>query len=123
LPDADLVADLEASVAVTFGEWLRRVRLAARLTVRDVARAAGVSPAYVSDVENGHRAPPGEESLFGYHGLARLLFARGAVAARDADAAYDRIIRRVRAERAVFVAGTPWRRRRNTLKRQERKAL
>lgn len=110
-------------VGLTFGEWLRRLRhgVTPRITVRELARAAGVVPSYISDIENGRRAPPGEESLFGYNGLAELLFSRG-VKARDAVALRDRILRRVRHERAVLVAGCSWRKRRNTLLRERRRA-
>ena len=46
-----------------FGEVVRRRRLKARITLRAMARELGVSAAYVSDIELGHRNPPQDEML------------------------------------------------------------
>jgi len=44
--------------ATRFGQWLRERRLAKGFTLRKFADAVGVSPTYVSGVENGTLAPP-----------------------------------------------------------------
>lgn len=46
-----------------FGASLRLVRVAAGWSLRDLAGAVGVSPAYLSRVENGHDAPPTPDRL------------------------------------------------------------
>ena len=46
-----------------FGEVVRRRRLKARITLRAMARELGVSAAYISDIELGHRNPPQNEML------------------------------------------------------------
>ncbi len=46
-----------------FGDVVRRRRLEARITLRAMARALGVSAAYISDIELGHRNPPQDEML------------------------------------------------------------
>lgn len=42
---------------MTFGENLRRHRKAAGLSLRELATKLGISPAYLSDIERGNRAP------------------------------------------------------------------
>ena len=41
-----------------FGAWLRASRNDYGLTVRELANQLGVSPAYISDIENGNRRAP-----------------------------------------------------------------
>lgn len=53
---------------VAFGETIRRLREARAATdpgfsLRQVAARCGVTPAYLSRVERGEVAPPGEETL------------------------------------------------------------
>lgn len=44
-----------------FGEALRRLRAERRISQKDMAAALGVSPAYLSALEHGHRGRPGWE--------------------------------------------------------------
>jgi transcriptional regulator with XRE-family HTH domain len=44
-------------VVDTMGKYIRRLRLAQNLTLRELARRLGFSAAYVSDVELGRRNP------------------------------------------------------------------
>lgn len=46
-----------------FGELLREARLAKGITLRKFAEALGVSPTYVSGVENGTLPPPTSDRL------------------------------------------------------------
>jgi len=39
------------------GEWLRKYRIETRITLREMSRRIGVSAAYLSAVENGHKSP------------------------------------------------------------------
>jgi transcriptional regulator with XRE-family HTH domain len=41
-----------------FGDKLRELRRARKLTQKDMARALNVSPAYLSALEHGHRSAP-----------------------------------------------------------------
>ena len=59
---------MQAPLGVVFGEHVRRLRekrAAADPTfsLRQVAARCGVTPAYLSRVERGEVAPPGEETL------------------------------------------------------------
>jgi HTH-type transcriptional regulator, competence development regulator len=52
----------------SFGEHVRQVREAKlagdrRFSLRQVAQRVGVEPAYLSKVERGETAPPGEETI------------------------------------------------------------
>ncbi len=44
-------------------EMLRKARLAKGLTFREVAQFVGISPGNVSEIENGRRLPPKDESI------------------------------------------------------------
>lgn len=44
-----------------FGEYVREKRLAAKLTLREVAAAVGISMMYLSEVERGVRGPLRQE--------------------------------------------------------------
>jgi transcriptional regulator with XRE-family HTH domain len=54
-----------ASPAVSgeFGERLRRLREARRLSVRRLARLVAVSPSYLSRIERNHVPPPSERTI------------------------------------------------------------
>jgi transcriptional regulator with XRE-family HTH domain len=47
----------------TFGDELRRLRRAAKLTLADLAEAIDVSIVYVSQIERGDRSPPKVEDI------------------------------------------------------------
>jgi transcriptional regulator with XRE-family HTH domain len=47
----------------TFGKTLRRLRLEARVGLRELARMVDKSPGYLSDVEQEKVAPPSEELI------------------------------------------------------------
>jgi len=46
-----------------FGEYLRKLRLEQRFSLRDVEERAGVSNSYLAQIERGNRRPPGPEIL------------------------------------------------------------
>jgi len=48
---------------VTFGEYLKHKRDEKQISLREVARALGVSAPFLSDVENNRRGPLTEERL------------------------------------------------------------
>ena len=48
----------------TFGEFVREKRLAAGINLRKLAEILGIAPAYMSDIENGHRYPPEKEKIY-----------------------------------------------------------
>ena len=41
-----------------FGKYLKQRRESLGMTMRSFAEQVGISPAYLSDIENGHRNPP-----------------------------------------------------------------
>lgn len=47
-----------------FGEFIREKRLAAGVNLRKLAEILGIAPAYMSDIENGHRYPPEKEKIY-----------------------------------------------------------
>lgn len=48
----------------TFGEYVREKRLAAGVNLRKLAELLEIAPAYMSDIENGHRYPPEKEKIY-----------------------------------------------------------
>ncbi len=48
---------------MTFGEYMRAVRRAQKITLRELARAVNKTPTYISDIENGNNRPPDKELL------------------------------------------------------------
>lgn len=50
-----------------FGEKMRRLRAERNVTLKDMAKAVGVSPAYLSALEHGKRGRPG------WHLIQRIL--------------------------------------------------
>lgn len=48
----------EKTLATRFGQYLKGLRLAKGVTQAALARAAGVSPAYIWEIENATRTPP-----------------------------------------------------------------
>lgn len=47
-----------------FGEFVREKRLSAGINLRKLAEILGIAPAYMSDIENGHRYPPEKEKIY-----------------------------------------------------------
>ncbi len=47
-----------------FGEFVREKRLQAGVNLRKLAEILDIAPAYMSDIENGHRYPPEKEKLY-----------------------------------------------------------
>lgn len=58
------VPEAPDGVAFHFGDNLLRVRKARKMTHRDIADAAGVSPSWVSNVENGTITNPGAYHVY-----------------------------------------------------------
>ena len=50
---------------MTFGEYVKEKRLAKGVTLRRLAAEIGIAPAYMSDIEKGHRYPPDINKLWG----------------------------------------------------------
>jgi transcriptional regulator with XRE-family HTH domain len=63
-------AMLTTTAAKELGRALRFVRHARNMTLRDTARAAGLSPQYVQNIERGERLSVSEDA---YHKLAKSL--------------------------------------------------
>jgi len=53
-----------------FGKFIEQKRKALGITLRGLAADLGIAPAFMSDIEKGHRYPPNREKLYE---LARLL--------------------------------------------------
>lgn len=51
------------SVEFVFGEYLRAVRQARKISIRQLAKAVDKSPTYLSDIEKGNNKPPEKELL------------------------------------------------------------
>lgn len=47
----------------TFGEYMRSLRKARNLSVRQLAKAVHRTPTYISDIENGNNKPPDRDLL------------------------------------------------------------
>lgn len=48
---------------MTFGEYMREVRKAQKIKLRELAKAVNKTPTYISDIENGNNRPPDKELL------------------------------------------------------------
>ncbi len=46
-----------------FGQYLKKLRLDERLSLRDVEAKAGISASYLSQIEQGQKGPPGADIL------------------------------------------------------------
>jgi len=57
------VADYRDDPPVTFGQVLRDLRRARRLTQRDLAATVGIDFTYLSKLENDRDAPPGDDTI------------------------------------------------------------
>ncbi len=47
-----------------FGKFIEQKRKALGITLRGLADALGIAPAFMSDIEKGHRYPPNKEKLY-----------------------------------------------------------
>lgn len=64
LPDREELIALETSEEVLeFGTYLRRVRQAKGISIRQLAKNVDKTAAYLSDIENGNNKPPDKELL------------------------------------------------------------
>ncbi|MBR3409110.1 MAG: helix-turn-helix transcriptional regulator [Paludibacteraceae bacterium] len=54
----------------SFGKYIEGKRKAQGMTLRGLAAELGIAPAFMSDIEKGHRYPPNKEKLYE---LARIL--------------------------------------------------
>ena len=54
----------------SFGKFTEEKRKAHGMTLRGLAAELGIAPAFMSDIEKGHRYPPNKEKLYE---LARIL--------------------------------------------------
>ena len=55
--------DLESLECFEFGKYLRSVRQAKGVSIRQLAKEVDKTPTYLSDIENGHNKPPEKELL------------------------------------------------------------
>lgn len=55
---------LYGGAIMTFGEFIKEKRLAQGITLRGLAAEIGIAPAYMSDIEKGHRYPPDKNRLY-----------------------------------------------------------
>jgi len=65
-----------------FGKYIEEKRKAKGMTLRGLAAELDIAPAYMSDIEKGHRYPPDMEKL---EALVRIL----ALSKNDSDYMYD----------------------------------
>lgn len=49
--------------SVEFGQYLRSVRQAKKISIRQLAKAVSKTPTYISDIEKGNNKPPERELL------------------------------------------------------------
>ncbi len=54
----------------SFGRFIEEKRKAYGMTLRGLAAELGIAPAFMSDIEKGHRYPPNKDKLYD---LARIL--------------------------------------------------
>lgn len=47
-----------------FGTFIKEKRIACGITLRGLASEIGIAPAYMSDIEKGHRYPPDKDKLY-----------------------------------------------------------
>ncbi len=48
----------------TFGGFVRKKRLEAKVNLRKLAEILNIAPAYMSDIENNHRYPPEKDKIY-----------------------------------------------------------
>jgi len=62
LVDVEVLAELDC-VEFAFGQYLRAVRQAKKMSIRQLAKAVSKTPTYLSDIEKGNNKPPEKELL------------------------------------------------------------
>ncbi len=72
LPAATIAAGRLVPPREDFGEQLRRVREARRLSVRRLARLVAVSPSYLSRIERSHVPPPSDRTIARIAGILAI---------------------------------------------------
>ena len=55
-----------------FGKFIEQKRKALGITLRGLAGELNIAPAFMSDIEKGHRYPPGKEKLYEMARILRL---------------------------------------------------
>ena len=65
-----------------FGKYIEQKRKALGMTLRGLAADWGIAPAFMSDIEKGHRYPPNKDKLYE---LARIL----KLSSEDTDTMFD----------------------------------
>ena len=63
LSHSELVCLEEDGEGIEFGAYLRRVRQAKQISIRQLAKSVDKTAAYLSDIENGNNKPPDKELL------------------------------------------------------------
>lgn len=48
---------------LNFGIYLRKIREEKKISIRQLARAIGITPTYLSDIEKGNNKPPNKQLL------------------------------------------------------------
>ena len=63
-PSPDLTDLLSlGSPEMSFGEYMREVRKAQKISLRSLAKEVNKTPTYISDIENGNNRPPDKKLL------------------------------------------------------------
>lgn len=55
--------DINECDFLEFGKYLRAVRQAKGVSIRELAKDVNKTPTYLSDIENGHNKPPEKDLL------------------------------------------------------------
>ena len=63
---------MSSSISEKFGWFVRQRREAKGISLRQMAKMIGVSPAYISQVERGRFAPPAEDKVTAIAGILDL---------------------------------------------------
>ena len=62
LPEDDLKIVL-SEIDFVFGKYLRAIREAKKISIRQLAKKVNKTPTYISDIENGNNKPPEKKLL------------------------------------------------------------
>lgn len=61
--NAEINSEVIFNEDFTFGEYLRALRKAKRVSIRELAKQVSKTPTYISDIEKGNNRPPDETLL------------------------------------------------------------